>query len=240
MQASNKRTFIYRRITILQQVFLFFLFANSIYLNELYSQNKGTANHPPNVSVHFEFDSRLKARPFRVILMKDEEFNEGKSASLDIDSNRIKIYRPGLLVYDFYDIEPGLYWVGVTFNILLKKKMNNLRVLEDVFIDPGISTVRGPLTYNRIEVTENINTLVDFLIHLRLCERPQGKDDPEGYFKLIERGRPKLPEEERMLDENYFPFQGSIFEESQRIISESFDTIRIICLIDGFDDYPII
>jgi hypothetical protein len=136
MQMRINKYFRHRSSGLLPQVILFFALQVVLNLNGLYSNDGKSMDRLPDVSIRFEFDKRLEARPYRVFLKKEEEFSNNLEWN---DPNRFQLYQPGQTAYDFYNIKPGLYWVGITFNYLLKDG----RVEEWEFVEPWIST-EGP------------------------------------------------------------------------------------------------
>ena len=189
----------------------------------------------PNVSICFDFDARLKAIPGHVFLKEEEELRIIEK----IDPGRVQLYEAGKDIYDFYNIKPGIYRVGFSFKYLLKQKMGNTEVIRHTFVNPAISTDIGIENHNRIEVKKNKRVLVNLKIQLRLMARPEyNEKDPQEYSRVIPRTRPKSPEEELMLDDNYFPLGAAGFDSVERIKSKLIDRINILFTIDVFDDYP--
>lgn len=242
---SNQSYRLLLRIVLISFLFIFFG------IKTLYSECEKPGNQSPHVTVHFQFDHRLKARPYRVFLKKKEEWNRVLE---NIDTDRVQFLQPGKVSYDFYNIKPGTYWVGFSFKYLLKKKINNLWVIEWEFVKPELIIDRITLeekrddekkepyvTHNRIMVQKNKRIHVDVVIRLDLSERvtPYGEYDPQGNFAIVNRLKPKSPEEEIMLDENYFPLGVAVFMSVQRKQSQDVDRIRMFFEICGFDDYPI-
>jgi hypothetical protein len=80
--------------------------------------------------------------------------------------------------------------------------------------------------------------VVDLIIQIRFVERPDGNDEDDQYFRYVPRSRPKSPEEETMMDENYFPSELARFINVERSFSKNIAHIKLGFLIDGFDDHP--
>ena len=95
-------------------------------------------------------------------------------------------------------------------------------------------------TENRIEVKKNEKVFVDLDIHITLTPRPSphGKEDPQGNLEFIERSKPKSPEQERMLDGNYFPLGSGIFIDVERDSLKNAAHSKISFEFIVFDDYP--
>jgi hypothetical protein len=241
---SNQFHRLLLRIVLISFLFIFFG------IKTLYSECEKPGTQSPHVTVDFQFDHRLKARPYRVFLKKKEEWNRVLE---NIDADRVQFFQHGKMSYNFYNIKPGTYWVGFSFNYFLKKKINNLWVSEWEFAKPELIIDRITLeekrdddkkepyiTHNRIEVQKNKRIYVDVVIRLDLSERvtPYGEYDPQGNLAIVDRLKPKSPEEEIMLDENYFPLGAAGFIGVQRKHSQDVDRIKMFFEISGFDDYP--
>ena len=220
-------------------------------IKTLYSECEKPGNQSPHVTVHLQFDHRMKVRPYRVFLKKKEEWNKSLE---QMDPDRVQFFQPGKVSYDFYNIKPGTYWVGFSFNYFLKKKINNLWVIEWEFVEPPLIIDRITLeekkddekkepyiTHNRIMVQKNKMIHVDVVIRFDLSERvtPYGEYDPQGNLAIVDRLKSRSPEEEIMLDENYFPVGAAGFIGVQRKHSQDVDRIKMFFEISGFDDYPI-
>ena len=199
------------------------------------SKSRESKKLMPNVSICFDFDARLKERPIHVFLKKKDEWEKVEK----IDPKRVQLYEAGKDIYDFYNIEPGIYWVGFSFNYLLKQKIKNKEVIEWIYVDPGRSIESGESTENKIEVKNNNRVLVDLKIQLRLMSRPESsKKDPQEYSLIIPRTRPKSPEEKLMLDENYFLLGAAGFENVERSSFKFINRSKILFSLYVFDDYP--
>jgi hypothetical protein len=94
--------------------------------------------------------------------------------------------------------------------------------------------------YNRIEVKKNKQVWADVKIDLTLLPRLEldEKDDPIGIYKFKLRELPKSPEEELMLDENYFVQGDGWFNFVRRRSSKDVDYVKIFFEFRVFDDYP--
>lgn len=226
-----KQSFKHRSSGMLPKVILFFALQVVLNLNGLYSNDGKSMERLPDVSIRFEFDERLEARPYRVFLKKEEEFYNILEFN---DLNRVRLFQPGQTTYDFYNIKPGIYWVGITLNYLQKDG----RVEECEFVRPWISTEGPEDTTNRIELKKNKRVVVDLIIQIRFVERPNGMDESDEYFRYVPRSRPKSLEEELMMDENYFPLGLARFINVERDYSKNIAHSKLEFLIDGFDDYP--
>lgn len=228
-----KQSFIYRCFSLLLLVVLFFLAQISVDLPFLYARVSESADQYGDVNIYFQFDPQLKSRPFRVFIKKDDERHKDLEM---IDPNRVQYYEVGKLAYDFQNIKTGKYWVGFSFKYLRKNRFMGKPVIEIEFMDTWISTET-----NLIEVKNNKKVCVDLIIKLSLAQRPEpyGEEDPEGEQQFIIRSKPKSPDEELMLDENYFPFFGAgVFSEVKRMSSYNIDYSKMIFEIVVFDDYP--
>jgi hypothetical protein len=168
--------------------------------------------------------------PCRVFLKKEKEFYNILEFN---DSNRVRLFQPGKTTYDFYNIKPGIYWVGITLNYLQKDG----RVEECEFVRPEISTESPGDTTNRIEVIRNKRVVVDLIMQIRFMERSDENDESDDYFRYVPRSRPKSPQEETMMDENYFPYGMAGFSNVERSCSKDIVHIKLEFLIDGFDDH---
>jgi hypothetical protein len=233
-----KQFIIHRYFRLLVPVVFFFPVQMSVDLLSFYAMGIESADQYGYVTIHFQFDQRLKARPFRIFIKKENEWYE----SLDnIDTDRVQFYELGKVSYDFKNIKPGIYWVGFSFKFLKKNELNGSPVLELEYVRPGITTGDYEPTENRIEVKKSKRVFVDLNIHISLTPRPapHGKEDPQGNLEFIERSKPKSPGQDTMLDGNFFPLGSGIFTDVKRSSLKNIDHSKISFEFIVFNDYPL-
>ena len=239
-----KQYFIQQALSIMiLMVLLLFVFYFLFHSKILYSESNESEEQGGDVSINFEFDIRLQARPFRVFLKRTEELNKGLKM---IDSDRVQLFEAGKLIYDFPNMKPGTYWVGFSFKYLLKNVFPRKTFIEEEYEHPPIvnsdtgGDEKSDTDYNRIEVKKNKKVWVDLKIGLYLLPRLEldEQDDPVGIFKFKLRKLPKSPEEELMLDENYFVQGDGWFDFVKRRSSKDMEYVKIFFELRVFDDYP--
>lgn len=209
---------------------LFLLFGNSKLLIPKGEKGKTLK---PCVSILFQFDPQITARPYRIFLLKEKEFYD--DLSNEIALNRVQLYKTGKEIYDFYNVKPGIYWVGVSFLYLSKK----WKQYEVNFIRPAITTGPKKDSYNRIEVRQNKRIIIHYSVEIAFTKRFNEKEDPVGFHKFEERNRPKTSEEELMLDEIYCVQDGMISGERERKKTKNTETLKVSLGLLFFDDYPL-
>lgn len=183
----------------------------------------------PEVSVRFRFDERLKPRPYRVFLKKESEWDD----NLDrFDPNRVQFYETGKLVYDFYSIPPGVYWLGISFKMLRKDGS----VIESEYVKRQVKTGIDETNFNRVVVQTTKRIILDLNVRLELFKRKENEHDPSGNDRVVKRPRPKTGEEKMMLDENYFFLGAGFYDHVERTRSEQMDYKKITFVILGYDD----
>lgn len=190
------------------------------------SQYREPGTRRPKVSIRFEFDKRLKERPYRVYISTTEEMLTDETL---IEPSRFQFYEHGKTSYDFFNIKPGRYWVGFSFRYLHK----DWRVDELVYVDPGVRMDDTAPPPNQIDVKTNKRIVIDIEVELEFVGSVY---DVEAH-SIVKRTRPKTPEERMMLDENFFIMPSGFFNGAKMIRSRDVDHKKIFFSLAVFDEY---